>query len=192
MCKLTFGFIVSTCRCFRSLPLGYLSPCAFTVAALKPLRILSLPTHAGSTVFPSVSPTCFLFLALPKSDPGVPPIDTRARYAYLLEGASPPLTTTHFSFSPPPRRVTASAVRVNRGFNRLLIRFFALATSTRVVLLSSNLSRVRRISFSFLQSPPLLTPSRRENARYTFPRCLSTARRLNAASFYFFLTILSW
>lgn len=105
-----------------SLSTARISRRTFTIA-LKPLRILSLSTHACSPhVFLSVSLSCLLFPILLCRPPGT----TRAFRLRPWVFSLPPLTTAHFSSSPPPRRVTASVVRVTRGFSRPLIRFFAL------------------------------------------------------------------
>lgn len=98
----------------------------FTIA-LKPLRILSLSTHACSPTFFSLS--CLLFPILLCYPPGA--ISTRAFRLRPKVFSLPPLTTAHFSSSPPPWRVTTSAVRVTRGFSRPLIRFFALTPPER-------------------------------------------------------------
>lgn len=101
----------------------------FTIA-LKPLRILSLSTHACSPTFFSLSLYLVFFFPIPLCHPpGALP--TRAFRLRPKVFSLPPLTTAHFSSSPPSWRVTTTAVRVTRGFSRSLIRFFALTPPER-------------------------------------------------------------
>lgn len=75
------GSIVSTCRCLSVRATARISRRTFTIA-LKPLRILSLSTHACFPPFPRFSLSCLLLPfnilrhpagAIPTRDPRVPP-----------------------------------------------------------------------------------------------------------------------
>lgn len=116
LCKLTSGSIVSTCRCLRSPPLGYLTallPSLLNHSVSCPYRRMRVPPRLSLSL--SVSLSCLLF-PHPTSLPSCGAIPTRAFRLRPKVFSLPPLTTAHFSSSPSPWRVTTQHCSSDSGF----------------------------------------------------------------------------